>query len=52
MNFKIILVGDSGVGKTSFIKCHKNGSFDDKYVTTQCVDVVSLFKIDDVNFGQ
>jgi len=42
MEFKIVLVGDSGVGKTSFIKRHRNGSFDGKYIATQGVDVVPL----------
>lgn len=42
MEFKIVLVGDSGVGKTSFIKRHRNGSFDSKYIATQGVDVAPL----------
>lgn len=42
MEFKIVLVGDSGVGKSSFIKRHRNGSFDGKYIATQGVDVTPL----------
>jgi GTP-binding nuclear protein Ran len=42
MEFKIVLVGDGGVGKTSFIERHKRGSFDEKYVPTQGVDVTPL----------
>ena len=30
--FKLILVGDGGVGKTTFVKRHKSGEFEKKYV--------------------
>lgn len=42
MEFKIVLVGDSEVGKTSFIKCQQNSSFDSKYTPTEGVDITSL----------
>lgn len=30
--FKLILVGDGGVGKTTFVKRHLTGEFEKKYV--------------------
>ena len=42
MEFKIVLVGDDRVGKTSFVERHKKGSFDTKYIPTQGVDVTPL----------
>lgn len=30
--FKLILVGDGGVGKTTFVKRHVTGEFEKKYV--------------------
>ena len=30
--FKLILVGDGGVGKTTFVKRHKTGEYEKKYV--------------------
>ena len=30
--FKIVLIGDGGVGKTTFVKRHKTGEFEKKYV--------------------
>lgn len=32
--FKLILVGDGGVGKTTFVKRHLSGEFEKKYVAT------------------
>ena len=32
--FKLILVGDGGVGKTTFVKRHLTGEFEKKYVGT------------------
>ena len=40
--FKLILVGDGGVGKTTFIKRHKTGEFERKYVPTLGVEVRPL----------
>lgn len=40
--FKVILVGDGGVGKTTFVKRHRTGEFDKKYVPTMGVDVHPL----------
>ena len=30
--FKLVMVGDGGVGKTTFVKRHKTGEFEKKYV--------------------
>ena len=32
--FKLILVGDGGVGKTTFVKGHLTGEFEKRYVGT------------------
>ena len=32
--FKLILVGDGGVGKTTYIKRHLTGEFEKKYICT------------------
>lgn len=40
--FKLILVGDGGVGKTTFVKRHLSGEFQKKYVATVGVEVHPL----------
>lgn len=40
--FKIVFVGDGGVGKSAFIKRHKTGEFDKRYIPTMGVEVVPL----------
>lgn len=40
--FKLILVGDGGVGKTTFVKRHLTGAFEKKYVATLGVEVHPL----------
>jgi len=40
--FKLILVGDGGVGKTCFVKRHKTGEFEKKYIATMGVEVHPL----------
>jgi len=40
--FKLILVGDGGVGKTTFVKRHKTGEFEKKYIATMGVEVSPL----------
>ena len=40
--FKLILVGDGGVGKTTFVKRHLSGEFEKRYVATRGVDVNPL----------
>ena len=37
--FKCILVGDGGVGKTTFVKRHLTGEFEKKYIATVGVEV-------------
>ena len=38
-NFKCVLVGDGGVGKTTFVKRHITGEFEKKYIATLGVEV-------------
>ena len=39
MQFKVILVGDGGVGKSAFVKKLRFGTFSGKYIATMGVDV-------------
>jgi len=41
-NFKIVLVGDGGVGKTTYVKRIRSGMFERKYLPTMGVDVQPL----------
>jgi len=40
--FKLIMVGDGGTGKTTFVKRHLTGEFEKKYVATLGVEVHPL----------
>mmetsp|Transcript_21566 Transcript_21566/g.33510 ORF Transcript_21566/g.33510 Transcript_21566/m.33510 type:complete len:221 (-) Transcript_21566:45-707(-) len=40
--FKVILVGEGGVGKTTFVKRHLTGEFERKYIATLGVEVRPL----------
>lgn len=40
--FKLILVGDGGVGKTTFVKRHISGEFERRYIPTMGVEVHPL----------
>lgn len=40
--FKLILVGDGGTGKTTFVKVHLTGEFEKKYIATMGVEVHPL----------
>merc|ERR1712164_116074 len=40
--FKCLLVGDGGVGKTTFVKRHVTGEFEKKYVATIGVEVHAM----------
>ena len=41
-SFKITLIGDGGVGKTTFVKRHRTSEFEKKYVPTLGVEVHPL----------
>ncbi|KAK2118033.1 hypothetical protein P7K49_004920, partial [Saguinus oedipus] len=41
VQFKLVLVGDDGTGKTTFVKCHLTGEFE-KYVATLGIEVHPL----------
>jgi GTP-binding nuclear protein Ran len=48
--WKLLLVGDGGTGKTTFVKRHRTGEFEKKYIATQGVDVHPL--VFHTNYGQ
>merc|ERR1711862_958491 len=50
LTFKLVLVGDGGVGKTTFVKRHRTGEFERKYLATIGVEVHPL-KFN-TNFGE
>jgi GTP-binding nuclear protein Ran len=37
--FKLVFVGDGGVGKTTFVKRHLTGEFERRYIATVGVEV-------------
>ena len=41
-SFKLILVGDGGVGKTTYLKRHLTGEFEKRYIATMGVEVHPL----------
>ena len=41
-NFKLVLVGDGGVGKTTFLKRHTTGEYEKIYSATQGVEIKPL----------
>jgi GTP-binding nuclear protein Ran len=42
MNYKLVLVGDSGVGKSAFVRRHLAGEFEKKHIKTLGVEVHPL----------
>ncbi|XP_037066356.1 GTP-binding nuclear protein Ran-like [Peromyscus leucopus] len=42
VQFKLVLVGDGGTGKTKFVKRHLTGEFEKKYIATLGVEVHPL----------
>ena len=48
--YKVIIVGDGGVGKTSLVKRHLTGQFDEKYIATLGVEVHPMRF--ETNYGQ
>jgi len=40
--FKVAIIGDGGVGKTTFVNRHRTGEFEKKYVATMGVEVNPL----------
>lgn len=40
--FKLLLVGDGGTGKTTFVKRHLTGEFEKRYIATVGVEVRPL----------
>lgn len=40
--FKVVLIGDGSVGKTTFVRRHKTGGFEEKYIPTVGVEVHPL----------
>jgi len=48
--WKLLLVGDGGTGKTTFVKRHRTGEFEKKYIATMGVEVHPLTF--HTNYGQ
>jgi len=42
--FKLVMVGDGGVGKTTFVKRHLTGEFEKEYVGKINYDILIYFK--------
>ena len=42
VDFKLVLIGDGGVGKTTFVKRHLTGEFEKRYIATLGVEVHPL----------
>mmetsp|Transcript_30811 Transcript_30811/g.55823 ORF Transcript_30811/g.55823 Transcript_30811/m.55823 type:complete len:81 (+) Transcript_30811:215-457(+) len=45
LHANLLLVGNGGVGKTSFVKRHVDGTFDAMYVASMgCTETIHVFK--------
>lgn len=42
LNFKIVVIGDAGVGKSTFINRHRTGEFTKSYIPTMGVEVTPI----------
>ena len=42
VEFKLVLIGDGGVGKTTFVKRHLTGEYEKRYIATVGVEVHPL----------
>lgn len=45
-HFKILLIGDEGTGKTTFLKRHLTGEFETKYIATKADALHTTLQID------
>ena len=49
-SYKIIVVGDAGVGKSAFLQRHRNGKFEEKYIASKSVLISPLYF--QTNYGE
>lgn len=49
--FKLIMVGDGGVGKTTFVKRHLTGEFEKKYIGKNLFFYSTIFKAYILSYG-
>jgi len=50
MSYKVVFVGDGGVGKTTFLKRMRTGQFEQKYLATIGVEPLNL--VFNTNYGE
>ena len=49
-HFKLVLVGDGGVGKTTFVRRYRTGEFEKKYIATSLLQILVVFFSDSDNY--